>query len=435
MKTRASKRILTLSFMAMFLLVFTMSSALSILSMNNSYSSENQNETYPVITDKFSDQKKIEDKKLFIKETKANKVQLFLIDSNNKKHLITMMPGYSVEFRNDNLYWIEQDVIIGGKDSNVIHMCDGYFHDECELFIIRKGNSIESPYVATIKVVDESAPPRDDSQKDLDVSKEEHQEQYHQHLNQKATLPTSFNDIIQYVIPVPDQFDAGSCAFMSSTVIMEILANKSENIQNPTSNSKYDLSERFTMNYEYYYTTPSVKKFLRDLPLTFNDARGSVPIGIFPFKMSNGSTYINWDNAIKASILKQRMTLPKISKFSIFYDSRLDTQGYHVNGRMKQAHIDQMKAELVEHQSPIFYVYYPTGSSWWHAVAIIGYDDTKGNFIAIDSSFGNKTTDLYYYGRTTSTAKGYPRLKDTVKYLSYKSVLKYGIAATLYYLE
>jgi hypothetical protein len=83
---------------------------------------------------------------------------------------------------------------------------------------------------------------------------------------------------------------------------------------------------------------------------------------------------------------------------------------------------------------PILYVYYPTRSAWWHAVALVGYDDHAKTFIAVDSAFGKKQSQIFDYG-TRSRRDDRPYVELTRHLLSYDEVLRFGVAASVFDLE
>src|SRR5690606_7027982 len=81
--------------------------------------------------------------------------------------------------------------------------------------------------------------------------------------------------LIKYVSPSPDQEDAGSCLYMSTTGVVEWWLGKL-NSQSTKANTP-DLSERFLMNADGVIRTPSQHNWRTDKIFLVNELNGAAP--------------------------------------------------------------------------------------------------------------------------------------------------------------
>lgn len=182
-------------------------------------------------------------------------------------------------------------------------------------------------------------------------------------------LPASYNELVQYAIPSPDQKKAGSCLYMASTGAMEILANKYFGITNPSIDGDYDLAE---LNALVGPLHVSGKAWLEYPILRFRN--GGVLSRDLPF---NSRTF--WRSGLRN---KPKVELPKVFTKGIFIPTGIKKIVRKKMGIMTEEQIEKVKKALVEYQAPVVVVYREAGyeaghGRWdtWHTVVIMGYDD------------------------------------------------------------
>ena len=95
--------------------------------------------------------------------------------------------------------------------------------------------------------------------------------------------PSSDKDLMEYVMASPNQFDAGTCLFMSSTGAMEILMNQHRDMSQVDYMGDTDLSERFLMNASDYVPREDLDYTITDVTETYNYFGGSLLSRDYPF--------------------------------------------------------------------------------------------------------------------------------------------------------
>ena len=174
---------------------------------------------------------------------------------------------------------------------------------------------------------------------------------------------TELND---YVIPSPNQGDAGTCAFMAATGAMEILIAKKNGAKFPQPEGPFDISERYTISApessrskswfeNYFLKFDSGEAVLqKDMPYEFYLSNGDMNYGVWNFP-SNFHT-------------APRIQLPKIDTVFLF-----SAGGKYSRNVLNPSHIDIVKKALDQYRSPIIAV--GNDEEYWHVVVITGYDD------------------------------------------------------------
>lgn len=217
-------------------------------------------------------------------------------------------------------------------------------------------------------------------------------------ISTKALLPDQsdfdggMNHFLPYMMPTPDQENAGSCLFMSHTSAAEVLVNR-ERDNNGLGN--LDLSERYFMNlskadigadlisdwktdtiYRLNKTgkmyTNAVYPYIKDWYKT-----GENGLRVFANENDQGAYYgvrANWVIALDDLQKRPSVKLPKFKRDVLFKDPKgnrwnVATAPHDIVERVKNA--------LDKKTGPVIVIYNHTG--FWHAVMVGGYNDTITN--------------------------------------------------------
>ena len=197
-----------------------------------------------------------------------------------------------------------------------------------------------------------------------------------------------FNELLPFVVPAPDQEDAGSCLFMSHTGNIEWWMNKI-NKRPGTINlserylmnlSKADIGDELVSNWRtdtIYRINATKKNYLnRDFRFTkghFKVVNGKRvetteddPEAIYGVKYNWLVKYKN----IKASPIK----MPKFKRNVFFEDP--ERNQWNVGGAPKDI-VKMVKNALKRNKAPVLAIYNHNG--YWHANLIVGYNDHANN--------------------------------------------------------
>lgn len=199
----------------------------------------------------------------------------------------------------------------------------------------------------------------------------------------------SYTELLPYLLPAPDQLEAGSCLYMSHTGNVEWWLNRLQGNRNPVPNGSTDLSERFTMNLSRSSLATKIQNPLTDSIELFNLNGGqSILNQAYPFtkgwvKKVDGryqkaqpgetgakySTTYNWLDE-RALVTQSPILLPRFEREVLFKDP--DDNRWALN-TMPSDIVETVKKKLRQRKAPVLVVYnhYLT----WHAVMIVGYDD------------------------------------------------------------
>lgn len=199
-------------------------------------------------------------------------------------------------------------------------------------------------------------------------------------------LPKSYTELLDYVVPAPDQGGSNACLYVASTGAMEIIANKKEGIKNPEAFSKFDLSETYLIH------APEAnvrnKSFWEWPVLKFNTGFG-IHINDWPFAPWNGSqegtvwNYRKWNDLPK-------VTLPKVETIPLFIIGEMWSTNV-----LKPKHVQMIKEALWKHKAPVLVNYHDDNFSW-HVILIVGYDDDMpGNCHEISDQECGKVGSFY----------------------------------------
>jgi len=201
-------------------------------------------------------------------------------------------------------------------------------------------------------------------------------------------------DLDPFVLASPNQYDAGSCIFMSHTGAMEILMNQHTPLEDIAYNGDTDLSERYLMAALDHVSTANVPYFLTDLIYTYDALGGSLLSRDYNFcvgycvddangdaspakstdKDAYATAYYNWFDMMPSDWQSMLVATPPVDRTVIFADPKRDNSSYWRVGLFDDDTIAQIKYELRTKNAPVIVVYNHYG--WWHSDIIVGYDDT-----------------------------------------------------------
>lgn len=184
-----------------------------------------------------------------------------------------------------------------------------------------------------------------------------------------ATLearPLRYTELLPYVQPAPDQGRTGTCLYVGSTGVMELIANKSQGIRHPKPYGKFDLSESYLISAEDYPESEG-KWFLEKQVLKFNRGFG-IAASVWDFDVWRGGKPNRsvWDKKDFSKFPKVK--LPEIETIQLFREG--DRWSKNV---LNDAHVESIKEALWQHRAPVLISYNDNG--YWHVISIVGYDD------------------------------------------------------------
>lgn len=214
-----------------------------------------------------------------------------------------------------------------------------------------------------------------------------------------------FDELLPYVMPSPDQEDAGSCLYMALTGIAEWWLAKLHPGQSRQSDGPLDLSERYLMNLAGMdeddaglanWKTDSIFLFNRAgkralLNSKYRYTKGwylgeSYSDKIAPSREgvpgAEYGTIFNWIDQRPAPELSQVepqasagwANLPSFDRHILFADG----SGNQWNvGVAPENIVDKVKTTLRMWHAPVLVIY--NHNSYWHAVYVVGYDDEADN--------------------------------------------------------
>lgn len=199
-----------------------------------------------------------------------------------------------------------------------------------------------------------------------------------------------FDELIPYVIPSPNQEDAGSCLYMSLTGVVEWWMARLNPAMSRAPGGPLDFSERYMMNMAGLdEETLPVKNWKVDSVLVFNHTGRTVQNDHYRFTKGwygtdkegdyvaaqpNGvdaeyGTPYNWIQET-AKIQSGFVNLPKFEREVLFADP--ESNQWNV-GIAPADLVDKVKQALVARKAPVHVIYNHYG--YWHAVNIVGFND------------------------------------------------------------
>jgi len=229
------------------------------------------------------------------------------------------------------------------------------------------------------------------------------------------------NSLLPYVMPSPDQFDAGSCLYMALTGIAEWWLAKLNPRVSRQSDGPLDLSERYLMNLAGLEESENgVENWKTDTILLFNEKQRAALNRDYRYTQgwytsdeegdyikaqphSSGASYGTPFNWIQEALFNQvplQARLPKFSRDVIF----ADPESNQWNVGVAPSYLPSLiRNYLDRNNSPLLIIYNHAG--YWHAVGVYGYDrnaETDCKFV--NSSlryFRERSTELKEEARNT----------------------------------
>ena len=198
-----------------------------------------------------------------------------------------------------------------------------------------------------------------------------------------------FNEWVPFVTRSPDQGEAGSCLYMSTTGLAEMFLARANPNTPVALDGPMDLSERYSMNIA---STPrftqQVRNWRTDTIYIFNNPRSAVMNSSYRFTkgwfFDTASGYVeappnapgaeygehfNWVNQ-SSTVTTGFVDLPAFEREVLF----ADPAGDQWNVAVAPADlVDRVKEAMVRRGGPVQVIYNHMG--YWHAVNIIGFDD------------------------------------------------------------
>ncbi len=182
-------------------------------------------------------------------------------------------------------------------------------------------------------------------------------------------------EMLPFVLASPNQRNAGSCLFMATTGVAEILMNQHTPLDDIQHLGDTDLSERFLMNANSSVPAFEILWVLSDLIYTYNYLGGSMLDRDYPMAASlDENIYYSWTNDLPGDWEDQLVETPGFERTTIFIDPLKNSDSQWNVGLMDDTTVEQIKYELRTKNAPVIIVY--NHYLYWHADIIVGYDDT-----------------------------------------------------------
>lgn len=200
-----------------------------------------------------------------------------------------------------------------------------------------------------------------------------------------------YTELLSYVLPSPNQEEAGSCLYMSLTGIGEWWLARLNPNSHRVSDGDFDLSERYLMNLSGVdeasspvanWKTDSIFLFAaesegalrnRDYRFTkgwFVETEDSYVRATAGTPGAELGTQINWMDERSGVGRVERVKMPEFQRSVLFADPQ--SNQWNV-GIAPDELVAKMKAALRQNKAPLHVLYNHYG--YWHAVMVVGYDD------------------------------------------------------------
>lgn len=210
----------------------------------------------------------------------------------------------------------------------------------------------------------------------------------------QSTYGQTDTSLVDYVLASPNQFDAGSCLFMTTTGAVELLMHQHTDLGTVEYNGETDLSERFLMSAYQDVPSSTLRYWLTDTVYTYNYVGGSMLNRDYPFtagyvretssgnlvpcdRDDDGAYYscsYNWFDKRPDGWEDMLVDTPTVERTVAFTDpSRSSSAQWNV-GLMDDEDVEKIKYMLRTRRAPVVVIY--NHYLYWHADIIVGYDDT-----------------------------------------------------------
>ncbi len=202
-------------------------------------------------------------------------------------------------------------------------------------------------------------------------------------------------ELLPFVLPSPDQEDAGSCLFMSLTGIAEWWLARTNPELSRAHDGPIDLSERYLMNLSgqnedaaqvanwrtdsiFLYNAAGHGVLNREYRFTkgwyvFDAGENPVASNASAAGAEFGATF-NWIDQTSTIAPGSFVSLPRFEREVLFADP---TSNQWNTGVMPSDIVERVKSKLRSRQAPVNVIYNHFG--YWHSVYVVGFDDTMSS--------------------------------------------------------
>lgn len=287
------------------------------------------------------------------------------------------LEGDSFVYRRDSI-----EVVIGRGTADGWNFCDGEYAQTCQLSFAVMDAAVSTARASTVG----------DAKPVCSVALSLAPQSSAFFTNSTVPSPSFDKDLVPYVLASPNQFDAGTCLFMSNTGAMEILLNQRANMSQVDYLGDTDLSERYLMNASNHVPRAELDYSITDVMETYNYFGGSLLSREYPFtagymvEEGNGTRpataneegayftcSLNWVDQLPSDWQNIVTTTPKTDRTMIAIDPNLNSNSIWNVGLFNDEVIERVKYELRVRNSPVIIIY--NHYLYWHADIIVGYDD------------------------------------------------------------
>lgn len=204
---------------------------------------------------------------------------------------------------------------------------------------------------------------------------------------------SGFTELLPYVTPSPDQYDAGTCMFMSLTGVVEWWMMRLGHSTQFVQDGPYDLSERWWVNESVWSdNVKDIDNWYTDGIYLWSGKTGYLNSsyrytkGWYTEKKEGGikkakpnapgalyDTSYNWIDETD-HIKGKKVKMPKFTRRVIYADP--DENPWSI-GKAPANIVEQVKEALLTEKSPVQVIYNHEG--FWHSVFILGFDENMSS--------------------------------------------------------
>ncbi len=211
-------------------------------------------------------------------------------------------------------------------------------------------------------------------------------------INSTRAAGDAYIDLLKYLLPAPNQGEAGSCLYMAHTGNVEFWLNRIAKNENPASEGATDISERYLMNISDSPIADKIENHMTDSIYLFNlnnskaaknsdyrftkgwykTVNGQMQKAISTDVDASYDASYNWINSLVDINISKLVTLPTFEREVLFKEA---TGNKWAINALPTDIVETIKQKLKERQAPVIVVY--NHYLVWHAVMIVGWDDQE----------------------------------------------------------
>lgn len=282
---------------------------------------------------------------------------------------------------------------IGTHDEDGLALCEGEYAEQCTLLVGVKNDGL-------IQLA-----PGEIAEPVVSVNIQTHDRWANHEGRVMVSNPDGSMDkeVMPFIFASPNQYDAGTCANMSTVGVMEVLLNQRDAVKKLDYAGDNNLSEPYFIVVQN--KVKGVPYYFTDLPFFFNNAGGGLPDRLMPFKVNaKGSAKGNWSAKLPGDWKSKLVKTPKVERTVLFYDPPRNSLSKWNVGLMGEDVVERIKFELRTKNAPVFVVY--NHYKYWHVSVVVGYDDNEKH---AECPMVNKT--LKFYEKDKDQSKSGPYAK------------------------